>query len=112
MSPRHVGRVTARTSKGGGSKPLRRVDTVLETGGSCPGIKSVEEAVHLKIGELADVCDRAGELGHAVVDPAEPSDDAYSPGGERVQIDRRPLRGADQLGRRDMARPDDVVDLA
>jgi len=55
------------------------------TSASIPWI-SYKSAVHLKIGELADVYDRSGELGYAVVDPAEPSDDAYSRGGERVQI--------------------------
>lgn len=111
IAPAEVDGQGRRRGRVGRIEAVRGVDDVVETGGAGPGVEGVEEAVHLQVGEGAEVGERAGELGHAVAEPAEPPDELHPPGGERVQVDRGAFGSADELGRRDVARPDDVVDL-
>ena len=69
-----------------------------------------EQPVHLEIGERARVGQRSGELGDAVAEPAESTDDPDPEITQRVEVDRASLRGADELGRGEMAGADDVVE--
>ena len=51
------------------------------------------------------------EQGDPVAHRSEPTDDLHADLTERVEIDRAPLGRADQLRRRDVAGPDQIVDL-
>jgi hypothetical protein len=79
-------------------EPLRRVDLAVESGGAGPGVEGVEEAVQLEVGQLGEVGQRPGELGHTAGDPPEAADDADPVCPEGVEVEGDPLRAPDQLG--------------
>ena len=73
--------------------------------------KVVEQALHLQVGEREDVAQAAREQRPAVADGGEPADQRDAHRGERVEIERGPLGGADQLRRRQATGARQVVDL-
>ncbi len=78
---------------------------------SRPLVEAIEQPVHLQIGQPADVGQRAGELGDAVADRRQASDDAHAAIGQRVEVDRPVLGRPDQLRRRQVAGADEIVHL-
>ena len=79
-------------------------------GAALPLVEAIEQAVQLEIGETAGVGQPAGEEGHAVADRPEATDDLDAELGERVEVERSALGSADQLRRRNVAGPDEIVD--
>ena len=76
-----------------------------------PLVERVKQAVHLEVREREHVAQAAGEQRAAVTyrPPAAYQLDAH--GGERVEIERRPLRSPDELGRGQPPGPGEIVDL-
>ena len=60
-----------------------------------PLVEAVEEAVHLEIGELADVAQRAGELNAAIAEAHESADEADAERRQGVEVERLAFRRAD-----------------
>ncbi len=70
-----------------------------------------EQPLHLQVGEREHVAQAAREERAAVADGGEAADQLDAHRRERVEIERRPIGGADQLRRRQPPRPRQVVDL-
>ena len=76
-----------------------------------PLVDRVEQPAELEIGQRAHVAQRPRELRPPVADPGESADETDPDRRQRVEIERRPRRCADDLQRREPPHPDDVVDL-
>ena len=74
-------------------------------------VDRVEQALELEVGEVADVAQRAGERGGAAVHRREASDERGAPRGEGVEVEVGPVGRSDELGRGDVPRAHEVVDL-
>ena len=104
-----------RADSGGGHRrrgrrePLRRVG--VDPGRVGPGVEGVEQPAQLEVGQRAHVGQRPGELRHPVADAGEPADQPHPERGQRVEVEGRPLRRADQLHRRQVAGPEQVRNL-
>ena len=62
-----------------------------------PVVDSAEEAVHLEVGQIAQVAQGAGQLGLPVDDPGHATDQSNSLVGQGIEVERPPLRCPDQL---------------
>ena len=98
---RHAGRLEA----------LGRADVGVAAVRARPLVERVEQALHLEIGEREHVAQAAREQRAAVAHRGEPADELDADRAERVEIERGPLRRADELRRRQPARARQVVDL-
>ena len=76
-----------------------------------PLVDRVEQAVHLEVREGALVPEATGEQRRAVPDRSQPTPDLDADGLQRVQVEAGALRRADELWRRHVAGPGDVVHL-
>ena len=78
-------------------EPLGRSDLVVETQRRRGAVERLQKPAELEVGEGADVGERAGELGDAVVDAPEPADDTDAGDAQRIEVDRASPRRTDQL---------------
>ena len=90
---------------------LGRADVGVASGRAGPLVEGSEQALHLQVGEREHVAEAAREQRPAVPDGGESADQRDAHRVERVEIERRPLGGADQLRGRQSTRPRQVVDL-
>ena len=76
-----------------------------------PGVEAVEQPLLLEVGEREDVAQAAGEERGAVADRRPAPDQVDAEVGERVEVERRALGGADELRRGQPPGAGQVVDL-
>jgi hypothetical protein len=90
---------------------LGRAGLLVMPVGPRPVVERVKQAAHLEVRERSRVAQPAGEQRAAVAHgrPAAYQFDAHR--GERVQVERCPLRGANELRRWQPPGPGEIVDL-
>ena len=81
----------------GGLEALGRADLVVAAVLARPLVEGVEQAVHLEVGEREHVAQAAGEQRDAVAHRGPAAHQLDPHGGERVEVERHPLGGADEL---------------
>ena len=76
-----------------------------------PLVDRVQQPLELEVREVADVAQRAGERRRGAVHRAQATDQRRAARSQRVEVQVRPLRRADELRRRHVPRPHQIVDL-
>ena len=76
-----------------------------------PLVERVQQPIHLEVGQRELIAQPARKQRPAVAHGGQPADDLDAGRAERVEIERRALRRADQLRRRQPPRARQVVDL-
>ena len=79
--------------------------------GARPLVERVEQPIHLQVGQRELIAEPAREQRPAVAHRGQPADDLDAGRAERVEVERRALRRADQLRRRQPPGARQVVDL-
>ena len=92
-------------------KALGSADLGVLPCGVSPLVERVQQPLHLQIGQRADVAQAAGEQCAAVTDGRQAAHEVDAHRRQRVQVERRSLGRADQLGRREPPRPLEILDL-
>ena len=104
VEPRVVGAIAGRPDDGsdagatqidlewrGAEQPSRLVSVrwadIVQAAAIGPAVEPVEQSVHLQVGESTGVGDTARELGDAVAQCTEPTDDLDAEIAEAVQVD-------------------------
>ena len=76
-----------------------------------PFVERIQQPLHLEVGEREQVAQPAREERPPVAHGGEPADDLHADVAERVEVERRALRRAHELRRRQPAGAGQVVDL-